>query len=498
MDLVPTQWEASMHVLTWKTKETTQTWHIPEGLFDLGGRVEAPGMAAVVVSAGSATLLLDDRSKPLPANRPVSFWEGSVTLRPAADCPLTTLECEPTFGDTDSPPVQDLVLTGDTIAPTAIGESISLVGRHPACHIRIDDPRASAAHCLLQRVTHGVRVFDLGSTNGTFVNNTRAKSIVVVQRTALKVGSTTFVLRPVSTTGRIELVSSQMKEVDDLIARVAPADVPVLIQGESGVGKDDIARRLHHQSGRVGRLVPLNAAAITPTLAASELFGHARGAFTGAECDRDGAFQAAHQGTLFLDEIAELPLSTQAELLRVVEEKRVRRVGEHQEQPVDVRLIAATHRNLTSLVASGGFRADLFHRICVVPLTLAPLRERPDDLEVLARHFLASQPRPRRLSRRAWVKLRRHPWPGNIRELLNVLRRACLMSDQRVLDAAALPLPTSRQTGSLDGIIHDTVVRVHAQNGGSVAKTARQLGIHRATVYRHINGTAGKSQRIAG
>ncbi len=486
-----------MYDLHWSTTNSPiRTWRIREGLFDLGGQLSATDAAAIIASSQAAVLLQDNGIASIPINCPVPFANGSFTLRPVAPSTPTPLNLERTFGDREPRPSQELLLTGDTIEPTAIDESITLVGRHPGCHIRIDDPRVSAAHCLLQRVRHGIRILDLDSTNGTFVNGARAKSVVVNQRAALTFGNTAFALRPVSNTERIELVSPQMRELDILIGRIAPADVPVLIQGESGVGKDDIARRLHEQSGRVGRLVPLNAAAISPTLAASELFGHARGAFTGADCDRDGAFQAAHQGTLFLDEIAELPLSTQAELLRVVEEQRVRRVGEHHENAVDVRLIAATHRNLATLTASGAFRVDLYHRICVIPLTLAPLRERPQDLEALTRHFLASQPQPRRLSQRAWQKLRSHHWPGNIRELLNVLRRACLMSDDDVLDASTLPLPTPHQTGSLDGLIHDTVVRVHAQNGGSVVKTARQLGIHRATVYRHINnsGTASTSR----
>ncbi|MBI3178731.1 MAG: sigma-54-dependent Fis family transcriptional regulator, partial [Deltaproteobacteria bacterium] len=196
---------------------------------------------------------------------------------------------------------------------------------------------------------------------------------------------------------------------------------------------------------------------------------------------------AAHGGTLFLDEIAELPLATQAELLRVVERKRLRRVGDFREVEVDARLVTATHQDLAERVRSGAFRADLYHRLCVIPLTVPPLRERKDDIAALAAHVLAQQSAPRRLSAAALAKLKTHDWPGNVRELINTLRRACALCDEETLEPPHLTLGASlKRAARLDDLIHGTVLEVFAQSGRSVARTAKELGVRRATVYRHL------------
>jgi transcriptional regulator with GAF, ATPase, and Fis domain len=389
----------------------------------------------------------------------------------------------------------EIVVIGPGGEECPVGESPVLVGRHPACDLCLDSSRVSALHCMLVRVTDGVRILDLQSTNGTVVNGARIVS-VVVPRGHLDLGGERLQVQPALHHPRtIPLQSRRIRALDDLVHRVAGSDVPVLIEGESGVGKDGFAKRVHELSGRSGSFVPLNAAAIPPALAASELFGHMRGAFTGAEKDRDGAFLAADGGTLFLDEIAELPLTTQAELLRVVEQRRVRRVGANEEVGVDVRLVTATNRDLAALARAGEFRADLYHRICVVPLRIPPLRDRPDDLTQLAECFAARL--GRELSAAAWEALRRYRWPGNIRELHNVFRRASVVNDDRVLEPEHLGLPDhNNPRRQMDRLVHETVMSVYHANGGNVAATARELGIHRATVYRHVRGDAASQSTV--
>lgn len=228
--------------------------------------------------------------------------------------------------------------------------------------------------------------------------------------------------------------SPAMRRVLDTITRVAPADATVLITGESGVGKELVARALHDQSPRArGSFVAVNVAALPESLLESELFGHAKGAFTDARSARSGLFVQAHGGTLFLDEVGELTLDTQAKLLRILQEGEFERVGSNRPLKVDVRLIAATNRNLPDAVAAGEFRADLYYRLSVFPLTLPPLRERRDDIPIICAHLLERL--SHKLGRRftgiepeSMSRLMSYPWPGNIRELQNVLERAAILS----------------------------------------------------------------------
>jgi transcriptional regulator with GAF, ATPase, and Fis domain len=218
--------------------------------------------------------------------------------------------------------------------------------------------------------------------------------------------------------------SPRMHAVFGAVRSFAPAVEPVLLLGESGTGKEGLARALHAESGRTGPFVALNCAAFAPSLVDGELFGHAKGAFTGAAEDKAGAFESAHGGTLFLDELGELSLELQAKLLRVLENRAVRRLGEMRERPVDVRIVGATHRSLENMVACGHFRADLFHRLCVLDVEIPPLRERMEDVALLARTFL---PAETSITESALCCLREHDWPGNVRELRNVLTRAVWM-----------------------------------------------------------------------
>ncbi|HEY5956145.1 MAG TPA: sigma-54 dependent transcriptional regulator [Polyangiaceae bacterium] len=242
--------------------------------------------------------------------------------------------------------------------------------------------------------------------------------------------------------------SPAMAELAVLIQRIAPRNVTVLITGESGTGKERVAEAIVRASARVEkRFVRFNCAALAPELAEAELFGHARGAFTGAVRSRSGLFREADGGTLLLDEVAELSAETQAKLLRVIQCGEVRPVGEDHTYRVDVRLLAATHRDLGSLITSGRFREDLFYRLNVATLRVPPLRERPEDIPVLARHFLAQATArfglpPVEIDSHLMEQLKAYAWPGNVRELQNSIERAAVMSADGTLDAAFFPDPT--------------------------------------------------------
>jgi two-component system NtrC family response regulator len=248
----------------------------------------------------------------------------------------------------------------------------------------------------------------------------------------------------------------RMQEVLSLVRRAAPSDATVLIRGESGTGKELIAKAIHHASPRAaGPLVRVNCAALPETLLESELFGHERGAFTGAVASRKGRFEAADGGTLFLDEIGDLPPHLQVKLLRVLQEREIERLGSSRPVPVDVRVLAATHRDLEARVRAGSFRDDLYYRINVVTITLPPLRERREDIPLLVDHFLAAFARKngksiRGLTREARDALLRYDYPGNVRELENVIERAVVLARDDVIGIGDLPLVLA-DPGAEDG-----------------------------------------------
>jgi len=246
--------------------------------------------------------------------------------------------------------------------------------------------------------------------------------------------------------------SAAMLEVLAIARRSAAGDAKVLVTGESGVGKDVIARQIHVSSKRArGPFIAVNCAGITETLLESELFGHAKGSFTGAYRDKRGKLQMAHGGTLFLDEVGEMSLRMQALLLRFLETGEIQAVGAHEESSrVDVRVIAATNRNLPERVAAGEFREDLLYRLRVIHIHVPPLRERREDIPLLVTHLLKRSERPMEVSEDAMILLQRHRWPGNIRELQNVVEQAMWFAERDIIDVGHLP-PTVRTTG--DGLI---------------------------------------------
>ena len=238
--------------------------------------------------------------------------------------------------------------------------------------------------------------------------------------------------------------SSAIEQVRVMVAKVARSQAPVHISGESGTGKELVARLIHENGARAeSAFVAVNCGAIPGELMESEFFGHKKGSFTGAVADKDGLFQAAQGGTLFLDEVAELPLHMQVKLLRVIQEKAIRAVGAQRETPVDVRILSATHRNLNELVRAGRFREDLYYRINVIELRVPPLRERPEDIPLLAEHVLArlaGDGKPARLAADAAALLQSHSFPGNVRELENILERATTLAEGDLIHAADIQL----------------------------------------------------------
>jgi len=302
-------------------------------------------------------------------------------------------------------------------------------------------------------------------------------------------------------TSGIVAQSEAMQRVLDLARRVAKVDSTVLVTGESGVGKERIARLIHQESMRTaGPFVAINCGAVPETLLESELFGHAKGAFTGASQDRPGLFEAANGGTLLLDEIGEVPPAMQVKLLRTLQEREVRRVGENKNRQVDVRVIAATNRDLVAEVNAARFRQDLFYRLRVVELRVPPLRERREDLLPLARVFLAevgarTGRRATGFTPRAANQLVRYSWPGNVRELENAVERAVVLARASRIDLDDLPeevgraLPNAYAPGDvrpLEEVERDYILAVVHANDGNKAQAAEQLKIGTATLYRKL------------
>jgi DNA-binding NtrC family response regulator len=308
--------------------------------------------------------------------------------------------------------------------------------------------------------------------------------------------------------------SAGMRAVRERIARVAPTEATVLILGETGTGKELVARAIHNSSRRAGKpFVPVNCAALSETLLESELFGHERGAFTGADRARQGLFEAAHHGTLFLDEAGEMPLSLQTKLLRVLMDGQVLRVGATAPRSVDVRIVAATHRDLQQRIRDGRFREDLYYRLAVIPLVIPPLRERWEDIPVLVEHFLKQVAAtmgisPRDLAPVAMQKLVRYRFPGNVRELRNLIERAYILGHGSELSAADIVVPTEHSAvgacgtsppcyqgaeawvnllpkkGPLREVLQfvetELIDRAISEAGGVQAEAARRLGVSRS------------------
>jgi two-component system response regulator HydG len=307
-------------------------------------------------------------------------------------------------------------------------------------------------------------------------------------------------------TQRIIGRSAPMMRLMETVAQVAPSEATVLITGESGTGKEMIAGAIHFNSPRKdGPFVKINCAAITETLLESELFGHEKGAFTGAHRQKEGRFRQAHGGSLFLDEISEMSLAMQVKLLRVLQEREITRVGGEEVIKVDVRIIAATNKDLAREIEGGKFREDLYYRLNVVALEMPPLRERREDIPLLAQHFLEALSRDNRkdikgFTPQAMDRLIKYEWPGNVRELMNAVERGVVLSRSPYLDEEVLSLISSDESSSqdissgdglnanmpLDEVEKTTILKTLESAGGNKSEAARRLGITRRTLHKRL------------
>jgi DNA-binding NtrC family response regulator len=351
--------------------------------------------------------------------------------------------------------IQVVVLSGTAKGTTRTLGAKMRIGKAPDNDLVLGDDTVSRQHCELERTDAGVKVRDLGSTNGTKVQGARVSEAVVQPGTVLKVGEVEIVLRPA--VRNVEVLPSDktwfgaaigqslaMRTIFGVLERIAKTEATVLLEGETGTGKDVLARALWTESARAqGPFVVVDCGAVSYSLLESELFGHERGAFTGAVAARQGAFELADGGTVFLDEIGELPLDVQPKLLRVLETREYRRVGGNKQLKTDVRVVAATKRNLLREVQAGKFREDLYFRLAVVPITVPSLRSRREDIPMLVEHILKASGGELVVPDDAMQGLVAHDWPGNVRELRNVLDRAIYMAratGQTELNIVSLPM----------------------------------------------------------
>jgi DNA-binding NtrC family response regulator len=380
-----------------------------------------------------------------------------------------------------------------------------LVGQSAACDVRLSDRQVSRRHAELDVTHKGLRLVDLDSTNGTFVGGLRVAEAYLVGGEVVRLGETALrVLRALSSAkaetsaarsfGAMIGESPEMRRLYPLCQRLAQSDVPIVIEGETGTGKEVLAEALHQASGRAGGpFVVFDCTAVPPALLESALFGHEKGSFTGATAQRRGVFEQASGGTLFIDEIGELDLPLQPKLLRAIERGEVQRVGAAGWMRVDVRIVAATRRDLDREVQAGRFRDDLFFRLAVGRIELPPLRRRRGDVAVLARHFwrsIAGDARP--VPPGLLERLEDYPWPGNVRELQNAIARHVAVGELPAVEAAPqvasggdaiervlakdLPLPRARAE-IVEAFERRYVERVLERHGGNVSRAAAASGI---------------------
>jgi len=360
------------------------------------------------------------------------------------------------------------VVGAEPVGPFRIPwDRVAVLGRGGKADIELNDASISRRHALIYNKEPAPQIVDMHSANGTWVGDRRLepeRGATIAPGDVIRLGSVRLLVtealeeaepasHPVASPARVIVVSPQMRELYELAGRIAQSSISVLILGETGSGKEVLAEAIHRRSPRAkGPFLCLNCGALPENLLESELFGHERGAFTGAVQNKVGLLESANGGTVFLDEVGEMPASLQVKLLRVLEERKITRIGDRQPRSIDVRFIAATHRDLGEAVGRGTFRQDLFFRINGITLSIPPLRERVAEIAELARHFLedagrrAGFPSAPELSADAVALLEAHDWPGNIRELRNVIERALILCSGGVVTAQNLQLSSPLRT----------------------------------------------------
>ncbi|MGQ0593375.1 MAG: sigma 54-interacting transcriptional regulator [Gammaproteobacteria bacterium] len=370
----------------------------------------------------------------------------------------------------------------------------------------LTDRRVSRHHLELRMTLQGPVLRDLWSTNGTFINFRPVTETHLGPETLCELGDSRLAMyytaEPTaqSQLGALVGASPPMQELYSLIRLAAPTQATVLLYGESGSGKEVVARTLHEiSSRRTGPRIVCDVSAKSPQIIHDDFFGHVKGSFSGADRPRKGAFREAHLGTLMIDEIGELPLESQPLLLRALEAREVTPLGADRPEPVDVRVVAATHRDLWAMVQQGRFRADLFYRLWVFPINVPPLRDIREDIPLLAQHLLKNISLPCRISPEALERLQGHHWAGNVRELRNVLERAAVLCPRGEIlpeHLEMLPPPSPRSETpipvnvpphpTLEEVERKMILEAWERNGHSVQKTARELEISLATLKRRL------------
>jgi two-component system, NtrC family, response regulator HydG len=437
-----------------------------------------------------------------------SSWESTTAIRDEGG-PTSKVEQAYALEVADGPDQGQTCKLGG-VAPLRI-----LAGKGPACGLRLTDPEISRRHAAFEVSGGGLRVTDLQSTNGTTVNGVRIVEAYVAPGDRVRLAGTTVRVERADTQavslcadnhfGRMLGGSEVMRRLYPRLRQLGESSLATLIEGETGTGKEVLAEALHEASPRAGGpFVIFDCTAVPPNLAESMLFGHEKGAFTGAVTSRKGIFEEAHGGTLFIDEIGELDYAVQPKLLRALERSEVQRVGSNQWTRVSVRIIAATRRDLDREVQLGRFRDDLFFRLAVGRIELPPLRRRYGDVELLARHFWQVMGGQGDLARDIVNRLEDYPWPGNVRELHHAIARVhalggSAMDDMDVLERASgkgarslppqgdlveevlasnLPLTRAREV-LVSAFERRYLERILAQKGGNVARAAEAAGVAR-------------------
>ncbi|MBX3248196.1 MAG: sigma 54-dependent Fis family transcriptional regulator [Myxococcales bacterium] len=434
---------------------------------------------------------------PLPLGELLTLGRHHTLVRVRTEAPplRTSGRTEPMTMQPVEVALSLLIGAGPDLRCIALDGRSLVLGSARDVDVTITDRHVSQRHCRLEPTRGGVVLRDLGSRNGCWVDGQRVALIELAPGATFRIGRTDVRIVPRGDAGDARVggmvaASPAMLAVLSEVERMARCSLPIVIYGESGVGKEGIARSLHAR-GRAadGPFVALNAGGLPEGTIESELFGHERGAFTSANQTHRGVFEQADGGTLFLDEIGELPLALQARLLRVLETWEVRRVGGEESRRVRVRLVCATHRDLRLAVEEGRFREDLFYRIHQLAITVPPLRERPEDVEPLARHFvreLLDDVGARDLEPDAIDLLRQQPWQGNVRELRNVVWVAAALSPCRTISKEDIRAAILRSRGALVEHEPDVVMRVVHAHYGNVSAAARALGLPRSTVRDRI------------
>jgi len=392
-----------------------------------------------------------------------------------------------------------------------VHDPVVTIGTLPESSLVLTDPTVSRRHAVVEETAAGYVLKDEGSTNGTFMNGVRVREGYLSPGAVIRLGQTEMIFSPIEE--RIEVprssrdhfgellgATASMREVFGILERVSPADMTVLIQGETGTGKELAARAIHEHSRRAAApFVVFDCGAAAPTLIESELFGHEKGAFTDAVKSRQGAFELADSGTLFLDEIGELAPALQPKLLRALDQREVKRVGAERSARVNVRVLAATNRDLEKEVKAGRFREDLYYRLSAVSIHIPPLRKRKEDIGLIAKRLLAgiSEGADKKvidLSPEAAAALAAYSWPGNVRELRNVLERASALSDGKRIEVRDLFLSQGKKTATLEGLSGKTLEEIEKaailatlrSTSGNKTEAAKQLGIAYSTLYEKM------------